>query len=168
MAVLGVISDTHDLLRPEAIQALRGCDLIIHAGDVCSPAVLDGLRAIAPLRAVRGNNDRGPWAEHLPDQDLIELEGRQIHVVHDAGDRPEGLQADLFISGHSHRPRQEEQGGALLLNPGSAGPRRFHLPIGLALVELTRDRLVTRLVDLEGRDPRSVEALPPQGDKGQG
>ena len=161
MALLGVISDTHDLLRPEAVDALGGCDLIIHAGDVCAPWVLEGLGAIAPLRAVRGNNDRGPWAEGLPEQDVIELEGRRIHVVHDAADRPSELEADLFVSGHSHRPRQEEQGGTLFLNPGSAGPRRFQLPIGLALVEVTGERLVVRQVDLEGRDPNPVRTSRP-------
>lgn len=148
MSLLGVISDTHDLLRPEALAALAGCDLIVHAGDVCTPGVLEELGRIAPVHAVRGNNDRGAWAEQLPQEELLQVAGRRIHVVHDAADRPEDLVADLWISGHSHRPRQEQRGEALVLDPGSAGPRRFTLPIALALVDLSGSRLSARRVDL--------------------
>ena len=156
MTLLGVISDTHDLLRPEAWRALQGCDQILHAGDVCTPGLLEELAALAPVRAVRGNNDRGPWSTDLPHEVLFELEGRRIHMVHDAADRPQGLQADLFISGHSHRPSQEERDGALLLNPGSAGPRRFRLPISLALVQLELESISVHHMNLE-----SLEAKPP-------
>lgn len=148
MSLLGVISDTHDLLRPEAVAALAGCDLIVHAGDVCTPGVLEELGRIAPVRAVRGNNDRGAWAAQQPEEELLEVGGRRIHVVHDAADRPQDLAVDLWISGHSHRPRQEERDGALVLDPGSAGPRRFTLPITLALVDLSAPRLTARRVDL--------------------
>jgi putative phosphoesterase len=146
--LLGVISDTHDLLRPEALAALEGCQLIVHAGDICAPSVLEGLAAVAPVRAVRGNNDRGAWAAALPEEDLIELAGSRIHVVHEDARRSPGVQAELLISGHSHRPRQEEREGLLYLNPGSAGPRRFRLPVSLALVELDAGRLTVRHVDL--------------------
>lgn len=148
MCLLGVISDTHDLLRPEALAALKGCHLIVHAGDVCAPAVLEGLAALAPVRAVRGNNDRGAWAAALPEEDLLEVAGRRIHVVHEDARRGTGVQADLLISGHSHGPRQEERDGALYLNPGSAGPRRFRLPVSLALVDLGAARLTVQRVDL--------------------
>jgi len=148
MSLLGVISDTHDLLRPEAVAALAECDLIVHAGDVCTPSVLEELGRIAPVRAVRGNNDRGAWAEQLPEEQVLEVAGRRIHVVHDAADRPDDLRVDLWISGHSHRPRQEDRDGALVLDPGSAGPRRFTLPIALALVDLAAPRLTARRVDL--------------------
>jgi len=148
VTLLGVISDTHDLLRPEALAALEGCQLIVHAGDVCTPAVLEGLAALAPLRAVRGNNDRGAWARALPEEDLIDLAGTRIHVVHDDARRPPEVRADLLISGHSHRPRREEREGALFLNPGSAGPRRFRLPVALALVELGGEQPRVRQVDL--------------------
>jgi hypothetical protein len=126
---VGLVSDTHDLLRPEVLDYLRGSDRIIHAGDICGDAVLQALRALAPLTVVRGNNDRGPWAGSLPEQVTAHLGGVAVHVVHDLKELllPEGVR--VVVSGHSHKPKVEEREGVLYVNPGSAGPRRFRLPI---------------------------------------
>lgn len=130
--LIGVISDTHRLLRPEALEALRGSEHIIHAGDVGDPGILDELRAIAPVTAVRGNIDKGAWARKLPETEAIELGGISIYVLHDLGQldlKPEAAGFQIVISGHSHVPKQETRSGVLYFNPGSAGPRRFKLPI---------------------------------------
>jgi putative phosphoesterase len=150
---LGVISDTHGLLRPEALEALRGSELIVHAGDVGSPDVLSGLEAIAPVVAVRGNNDRGPWAERLPAFETLELGGVSFYVLHDLDELDLDLRAAGFaavIAGHSHQPRAEERDGVLFFNPGSAGPRRFRLPIsiGRILVEGSRVTGVLRTLEI--------------------
>ncbi len=150
MTLLGVISDTHDLLRPEARRALAGCDLIVHAGDVCTPGLLEELAALAPVKAVRGNNDRGRWARELPEELDFELTGHRIHVIHDDARRTAECPADILISGHSHRPRREARGAALFLNPGSAGPRRFTLPVSLARVRLEWDSIQAEHVSLLG------------------
>jgi len=138
-AVVGVISDTHGLLRPEAVAALKGVDMIVHAGDIGSAAILAELGAIAPVVAVRGNNDRDTWAASIPEIATAEIAGSRLYVIHDlktlAGD-PFGLGADVIISGHSHQPSVRQQPGYLLLNPGSAGPRRFSLPIAVARLHL--------------------------------
>ena len=138
-ALIGLISDTHGLIRPEALEALRGSDLIIHCGDVGDPAVLEALQTLAPVRAIRGNNDRGPWTNRLPAQDLVELGGHAIRVVHnlaelDLDSDAAGLTAVVF--GHSHKPLIEKRGRVLFINPGSAGPRRFKLPVTVALLAL--------------------------------
>ena len=128
---MGVISDTHGLLRPEAVAALEGVDAIIHAGDIGSAEILDALRRIAPVVAVRGNNDRDAWAAALPEIARTQIGATRIWVVHDLkelGEDPARAGVDVVISGHSHRPRVERREGLLLLNPGSAGPRRFSLP----------------------------------------
>jgi uncharacterized protein len=133
--VVGVISDTHGLLRPEAVDALAGVDVIVHAGDVGSHAVLVGLRRIAPVLAVRGNNDREAWAAALPEIVVTDVGAARVCVVHDLTglDLDPGRQRiDVVISGHSHRPCVERRGRVLLLNPGSAGPRRFRLPVSVA------------------------------------
>jgi len=134
---IGVISDTHGLLRPEALEALEGVDRILHAGDIGDPDHLDALARIAPVTAVRGNIDRGPWAESLPEAVSLTIGGLRIHMIHDRKD----LQVDpkvegwnVVISGHSHKPGIEETGSTLWLNPGAAGPRRFRLPITLAFL----------------------------------
>src|SRR5262245_52817274 len=132
MAVVGLISDTHGLLRPEALAALAGVDLIVHAGDIGSPVILDALGAIAPVVAVRGNNDHEPWAASVPEIATTTIGGVRLCVIHDLktlrGDvAAQG--ADVIVSGHSHRPGVERRRGVLLVNPGSAGPRRFTLPI---------------------------------------
>lgn len=147
---LGVISDTHDLLRPEVLPALHGCDLIVHAGDICGPEVLARLGELAPVRAVRGNNDRGAWCRDLPERDAFEFEGRRVLVVHDRAELTDSVlaEADLVISGHSHLPRFEEHLGRLDLNPGSAGPRRFRLPIAVARVEIDTSGITCELVHL--------------------
>ncbi len=151
MTRIGVISDTHGLLRPEAVAALRGSDVILHAGDVGRPAVLEELRALAPVYAVRGNVDRGPWAEALPATCVVTIEGVVIHMQHDPAAPVAGLEergVRGVIVGHTHRPMIEDRGGILYLNPGSAGPRRFSLPIVLAIVELRDGVLHPRLVEL--------------------
>jgi len=133
--LVGLISDTHGLLRPEAVAALRGAELIVHAGDIGSEAVLDGLRGLAAVVAVRGNNDRDGWAAALPEVVVTEMGGARVCVVHDLKELrrdPEAEGFDVIVSGHSHRPRVERRGRVLLVNPGSAGPRRFSLPIAVA------------------------------------
>ena len=137
--LVGVISDTHGLLRPEAVAALRGCSQIIHAGDIGRPDVLDNLRRIAPTVAVRGNVDRGEWAAVLPFAETLVIGDVRLHVVHDVHDldlAPAVAGISVVISGHSHQPRIEENAGVLYLNPGAAGPRRFRLPVTLAHLEV--------------------------------
>jgi hypothetical protein len=132
--LIGVISDTHGLLRPEALEALRGSDQIIHAGDVGSPEILDKLSAIAPVTAVRGNIDKAPWCRKLPDTEVLELGGVSIYVLHDLAQldlKPKAAGFAAVISGHSHIPKQETRDGVLYFNPGSAGARRFKLPVSL-------------------------------------
>ena len=140
MLRIGVISDTHGLLRPEAEQRLAGVDRIIHAGDIGRPEVIDRLRRIAPVIAIKGNVDKGPWAENYPETETVRLGGHAIHILHDIHDMqldPPSRAIDVVISGHSHKPLIETRGGVLYLNPGSAGPRRFNLPITLATLDLT-------------------------------
>ena len=147
--IVGVISDTHGLLRPEAKAALAGCDAIVHAGDVGKPDVLRELEAIAPLTAIRGNVDK--WADTLPDSAVLEIEGRYLYVIHDVNTLdldPRAAGFDAVISGHSHKPGAHERDGVLYLNPGSAGPRRFTLPIALARLEVSKARLEPRIIEL--------------------
>ena len=132
--VIGVISDTHGLLRPEAISALRGADHIIHAGDVGSPEILEKLSAIAPVTAVLGNVDKSAWSRKLPETEVLELGGVSIYVLHDLALldlKPKAAGFAAVISGHSHVPKQEVRDGVLYFNPGSAGPRRFKLPVSV-------------------------------------
>jgi putative phosphoesterase len=132
---IGVIADTHGLLRPEALAALEGCDHLIHAGDIGKPEILDRLSAIAPLSVVRGNNDRGhPWADSLPDHQVLQLAGLIIYLTHEMADVPSPLPpgTSVVITGHSHKPLVEQRGEVLFINPGSAGPRRFKLPVSVA------------------------------------
>jgi putative phosphoesterase len=149
--VIGVISDTHGLLRPQALEALRGCDLIIHAGDVGKPEILDPLRALAPLYVVRGNVDHGDWADRLPMTVTVHAGGHMLHVVHNIADLdldPSAAGFAAVIYGHSHQPSIETRDGVLFLNPGSAGPRRFNLPISLARVGVAGLALRPELVTL--------------------
>jgi putative phosphoesterase len=132
--LIGIISDTHGLLRPEAMAALRGSEHIIHAGDVGKPEILDQLGEIAAVTAVRGNIDKGTWARKLPETQVVELSAVSIYVLHDLGAldlKPQAAGFKVVISGHSHVPKQEMRDGVLYFNPGSAGPRRFKLPITL-------------------------------------
>lgn len=132
MTLVGVISDTHGLLRPEALDALKGSDHIIHSGDVGDPEILDRLREIAPVTVVRGNVDHGKWAAKIPETEILEVENVSIYVLHiieklDLKPQPAGISAIIY--GHSHVPKQEMKDGVLYFNPGSAGPRRFNLPV---------------------------------------
>jgi uncharacterized protein len=147
--IIGVISDTHGLVRDEARRALAGCELIIHAGDLGTPEVLEALASIAPVMAIRGNID--DWARTLPDTRVVEIERRRIYVLHDikALDLdPHAAGFDAVISGHSHKPLVREHDGVLYLNPGSAGPRRFALPVSLARLEVSPRTLRPELVEL--------------------
>jgi hypothetical protein len=151
MSVVGVISDTHGMLRAEALDALRGVEHIVHAGDVGAPEILPALRAIAPVTAVRGNVDRGVLARELPATALVEIAGARIYVLHDLAELdlvPETAGISVVVSGHTHHPEIERRGGVLYLNPGSAGPRRFHLPITVAMLELGKDAPAANLVHL--------------------
>ena len=137
---VGLISDTHGLLRPEALAALQGSRYIVHAGDIGAPEILAALAKIAPVTAVRGNNDTGPWARGLRETQLLQVGRRRIYVIHDLATLdidPASERIDVVISGHSHRPKQEMRDGVLFVNPGSAGPRRFKLPVALARLELS-------------------------------
>jgi hypothetical protein len=149
--IVGVVSDTHGLLRPQALDALRGADLIIHAGDVGKPEILNPLRALAPTYVVRGNIDHGDWAERLPMTATVHAGAHMLHVVHniaelDLDPRAAGFAAVIY--GHSHQPSIETRDGVLYLNPGSAGPRRFSLPISLARITLTGGQLTPELITL--------------------
>jgi len=151
MTTIGVISDTHGLLRPEAVEALRGSDYIIHAGDVGDPRILDRLRHIAPLTAVSGNIDREAWARELPETDILSVEGLEIYLLHDIQDldlKPEAAGFSAVIYGHSHVPQQERRNGVLYLNPGSAGPRRFRLPVTVARLRVRDHQLDAEIVPL--------------------
>lgn len=151
MLRVGLISDTHGLLRREALEFLRGCDHIVHAGDVHKPSVLEDLARIAPLIAVRGNNDKGNWADALPETALMRLGGKLIYAIHDISRidiDPRAAQVDVIVYGHSHKPSIEEREGVLYINPGSAGPRRFKLPISVG--ELSIDGVLTpRVIELD-------------------
>jgi putative phosphoesterase len=132
MLRIGLVSDTHGLLRPEVLDFLRGSDHILHAGDICAAEILEQLAALAPLAAVRGNNDHGPWAERLPAAETLRFGQVRVHLLHDVADLaldPEQAGIQAVICGHSHKPRIERRGTVLHVNPGSAGPRRFRLPI---------------------------------------
>jgi uncharacterized protein len=139
--LLGVISDTHGLLRPEALAALQGCHAILHAGDVGDLAILEKLKAIAPVHAVRGNVDTEPWASTLPLTEVVELVNASIYVLHNLEKldlNPVASGFHIVISGHTHQPKSHWRDGVLYINPGSAGPRRFSLPISLARLDLAK------------------------------
>jgi putative phosphoesterase len=149
---VGVISDTHGLLRPEAVAALTGVERIVHAGDIGSPDVLTQLERVAPVVAVRGNNDRDAWATAIPQTEVLEIGGVSLYVLHDLHELdldPRAAGFAAVIAGHSHQPRLDERDGVLYLNPGSAGPRRFKLPISLARLTVTDSRVQARLLTLE-------------------
>ena len=151
---IGLISDTHRLLRPEAIEALRGSDFIIHAGDIGDIAVLQGLSSLAPVTAIRGNVDRGSWASSLPDHDVLQAGDAYIYVVHDVAELdidPAAAGFQAVVSGHSHRPGWHEKDGVLFVNPGSAGPRRFKLPISVGRLTVAGTSLRAELIDLSRR-----------------
>ncbi len=150
--LVGVIADTHGLMRQEAINALKGSDLILHAGDVGKPEVLVTLAQIAPVIAIRGNVDQGAWAESLPAQTTVEIKGVRLHLIHDLNDLAIDPIANGFsaiIAGHSHQPSLKIREGVHLINPGSAGPRRFRLPISIALLVVEDGSLHPTLVELQ-------------------
>jgi len=149
---IGLISDTHGLLRKEAVEALRGSELIVHAGDVGKPEILEELRKIAPVIAVRGNVDTGPWAQALPETAVAEAGAVLIYVLHDVNAfdlNPTAAGFHIVVSGHSHKPGKTERNGALYINPGSAGPRRFRLLVTVALLRLDGTPYEVEFVDLE-------------------
>jgi putative phosphoesterase len=151
MSRVGVISDTHGLLRPEALAFLEGCRHIVHGGDIGSPEVLAQLASVAPVTAVRGNNDTGPWARAIAETELFEIEGTFIYAIHDLAQidiDPSAAGVDVVVSGHSHKPVIERREGVLYLNPGSAGPRRFRLPIAVAELQVERGKVEARIVEL--------------------
>ncbi len=136
---VGVISDTHGLVRPEAIEALRGCECIVHAGDVGGSEVLDALARLAPVHAIRGNNDTERWARALPEERVVEVGGVRIYVIHalqNLAVDPVARRFAVVVAGHSHRPSIERRDGVLYVNPGSAGPRRFRLPVAVAILDV--------------------------------
>ena len=150
---IGILSDTHGLLRPEAVERLAGVDHIIHAGDIGRPEVISELRRLAPVTAVRGNVDRDEWAAGYQQTELLKLGGRFFYVLHNLAELdldPIAAGIDVVVSGHSHRPKIETVDGVVYLNPGSAGPRRFSLPIALATLDLSGKELRPCIVSLSG------------------
>ncbi len=151
MQRIGLISDTHGLVRPEARAFLAGCDRILHAGDICDPSVLAALREIAPVEAVRGNNDIGAWADALDVAKTVVVEGVAIHMIHDIADlatHPAPPATAFVVHGHSHKPTIVERDGLVRVNPGSAGPRRFKLPISIGELLVDGKDATPRLVTL--------------------
>ena len=149
--LIGVISDTHGLVRPQAIDALEGVDMILHAGDIGNQQVLDTLHTIAPVVAVRGNNDKGDWAQSLPDWEVVEVGEVSIYMLHDVKEidiSQSGAGFHVVVSGHSHQPSVEERRGVLFVNPGSAGPRRFTLPVSLAHLRVGEGKVEANIVEL--------------------
>jgi putative phosphoesterase len=149
---LGVISDTHGLLRPEALPALRGSNRILHAGDVGAPGILDALAQIAPVTAVRGNVDTEPWALSLPETEVVDVAGVSIYILHDLGQidlKPQAAGFRVVVYGHSHQPKIEEKNGVLYFNPGSAGPRRFKLPVSVGKLIIRAGKVRAKLLELD-------------------
>jgi putative phosphoesterase len=159
---VGLISDTHGLLRPEALKALRGSDSIVHAGDIGDPDILKRLAAVAPVTAVRGNNDLGADYADVPETAVLDVDGVRILVLHDLAELALDAEAEGFqavVSGHSHKPRSEVRGGVLYMNPGSAGPRRFSLPVSVGCIFIREGRLRPELLELSvAAAPRATAA----------
>lgn len=155
--MVGLISDTHGLLRDEAVDAIEGSELIIHAGDVGESAILDALREVAPVVVVRGNIDSGAWARTLPSTAVAEIDGKKIYVLHNIRELdldPARAGFHVVVSGHSHKPARLEKAGVLYVNPGSAGPRRFNLPISVARLDFGAQPWKVDFIELEGRNSR--------------
>jgi putative phosphoesterase len=152
MQRVGLISDTHGLVRPEAVDFLRGSDFIVHAGDIGDAQVLEELRRLAPLTAVRGNNDKGPWAKSIAETEVLQVGDVSIYVLHDLSELdldPIAAGFQVVVSGHSHNPRIEERDGVLYVNPGSSGPRRFKLPIAVGELQVAGASVKARIVQLD-------------------
>ena len=151
MLRVGVISDTHGLLRPEAAAFLRGCNHIVHGGDVGSHSILQGLSLIAPTTAVRGNNDKGSWAQALAETELVRFGEVFVYLIHDLAQldiEPRAARVSVVVSGHSHQPLIQERDGVLYVNPGSAGPRRFKLPVAVAELDIAGSSVTARIAEL--------------------
>ena len=149
---IGVISDTHGLLRPQAVTALQGVNHILHAGDIGDLRILDKLREVAPVTAIRGNVDTQPAFRHLPETEAVELSGQLIYLIHNVNQldlKPDAAGFAAVISGHSHKPVIAWEQNVLFLNPGSAGPRRFSLPVSVGILTITGDRLRARIIELQ-------------------
>jgi uncharacterized protein len=152
MTTIGVISDTHGLLRKQALAALQGSDYIIHAGDIGAPEILDKLANIAPVTAVRGNVDRDAWARKFPETEVLEVDETAIYLLHKLEDldlKPEFAGFNVVVSGHSHVPKQQVKNGVLYFNPGSAGPRRFHLPVTLGRLVIKNGEVKSEIIELK-------------------
>jgi putative phosphoesterase len=150
--IVGLISDTHGLMRPEALDALEGVDLIVHAGDIGKPEVLKALKAVAPVVAIRGNNDTGAWAKPLPDTKRLKVADTKLYIIHNVKELacdPVGVGFQVIISGHSHKPSISTRDGVLFVNPGSAGPRRFKLPIAVGKLFIRRKKVEAELIELQ-------------------
>jgi uncharacterized protein len=153
--IVGVISDTHGRLRQEAVAALCGVDRILHAGDLGDPAILDVLGEIAPMTAVRGNVDTQPWAQALPETEIVEIGDVSIYMLHDLGRldlKPEAAGIGVVVYGHSHQPKIEEKNGVLYFNPGSAGPQRFHLPVSVGRLVIEGGKARGEIITLLKQD----------------
>ena len=151
MIRVGLISDTHGLLRPEALAFLQGSDLIVHAGDIGNAAILAELATLAPVTAVRGNNDHGPWADQIAETEMLAVGAIHVYVIHDFGKLeidPKAAGVRVVIAGHSHHPTVSERDGVVFVNPGSAGPRRFRLPVAIGELRLDGHHVVARTLDL--------------------
>ena len=149
---IGVISDTHGLLRPEAVEALRGSERIIHAGDVGDPEILEQLSLIAPVTAVRGNVDKGSWARKLQETEVLQVDGVSIYVLHNVNEldlKPQAAGFSAVIYGHSHVPKQEMRNGVLYFNPGSAGPRRFNLPVSVGRLRVQKAKILGEILVIQ-------------------
>ena len=163
MLRIGLISDTHGLLRPEAVSFLKGSDFIVHGGDIGNAGILEALAAIAPLTIVRGNNDREPWADAIAETELVKFGGVHLYAIHDLAQLdidPSAAGVRVVVSGHSHKPKVEERDGVLYVNPGSAGPRRFKLPISVAELVVDGASVTARVVSI---DPQGWSSLYPGG-----
>lgn len=149
---IGILSDTHGLLRPEVVTALAGCDHILHAGDICDNDVLDRLKRIAPVVAVRGNMDYGSWSNALPVRDIVEIDGIFFYMLHDLNQLdldPAAAGVHVVVSGHTHQPQLIKKDGVTYLNPGSAGHRRFDYPVSVAMVRIENGTIIPRILELE-------------------
>jgi len=148
--IVGAISDTHGLLRPEVLKLFKSVDLILHAGDIGDRQILEQLMALAPTIAVRGNNDKGEWARRIPESRQIDVGGISIFMIHDVKEITASSHSgvDIILSGHSHKPSIERRDGILYLNPGSAGPRRFKLPVSVARITISKSQVTARLIEI--------------------
>jgi len=156
---VGLISDTHGVLRPEAVDSLRGSDFIVHAGDIGNPGILEQLSELAPVTSVRGNNDKGAWAVALPDTDVLNVGEVFIYVIHDLAQLdldPAAAGFQVVVSGHSHKPAIDERDGVLYVNPGSAGPRRFTLPVSVGELDISGLVVTPQLTTLSARSQSST------------